>query len=152
MKLLALIKKDLVNESKDKKIKKEIYECFSFFAKKNEELRYEGITPTEIGYINFYLKDVISSYENLSAISEYRTPRGMRAYSKIFLNIFPIIFAPYFANLNQEISFLGYLVAFLFSTVLVILNNIQDNVENPFDFKGLDDIDLDSDNRFKSVI
>ena len=43
-------------------------------------------------------------------------------------------------------------MAFLFSTVLVILNNIQDNVENPFDFKGLDDIDLDSDNRFKSVI
>ena len=151
LKLLALIKKDLVNETKDKKLKKDIYECFSFFANKNEELRYVGITPTEIGYINFYLKDVISSYENLSAISDYRTPKGMRAYSKIFLNIFPIIFAPYFANLNQEISFLGYVVALLFSTVLVILSNIQDNVENPFDFKGLDDIDLDKENRFKNL-
>ena len=125
---------------------------FLFFANKNEELRYVGITPKEIGYINFYLKDVIQSYENLNAISDYRTPRGMRAYSKIFLNIFPIIFASYFANLNQEISFLGNLVAFLFSTVLVILSNIQDNVENPFDFKVLDDIDLENDNRFKNVI
>ena len=74
------------------------------------------------------------------------------AWFSLFLNIFPIIFAPYFANLNQEISFLGYLVAFLFSTVLVILNNIQDNVENPFDFRGLDDINLDSENRFKNNI
>ena len=151
LKLLSLIKKDLVDESKDEKIKKDIYKCFSFLANKNEELRYVGITPTEIGYINFYFKDVISSYENLSAISDYRTPRGMRAYSKIFLNLFPIIFSPYFASLNQELSFLGYVVALLFSIVLVILSNIQDNVENPFDFKGLDDIDLDKDNRFKNI-
>lgn len=43
-------------------------------------------------------------------------------------------------------------MALLFATVLVILSNIQDNVENPFDFRGLDDIDLDDDNRFKNVI
>ena len=102
--------------------------------------------------MNILLNNVIVSFENLSAISDYRTPRGLRAYSKIFLNIFPIIFAPYFAYLNQELSFLGYVVALLFSTVLVILSNIQDNVENPFDFKGLDDIDLDKENRFKNII
>ena len=87
----------------------------------------------------------------MSSISDYRTPKGLRAYSKIFLNIFPILFAPYFAKLNVELNFLGYLVAILFSSVLVMLSNIQDNIENPFDLNGLDDIDLGKENRFKNI-
>ena len=152
LKLLELIKKDLIKENADKKIKKEIYNCFSLITNKNEELRNFGITPTEIQTMNMSLKNVIVSFENLSSISDYRTPRGLRAYSKIFLNIFPIIFSPYFAKLNQELYLLGYVVALLFSTVLVILSNIQDNIENPFDFRGLDDINLDNENRFKNDI
>ena len=142
----------MIKENADKKIKKEIYNCFSLITNKNEELRNFGITPTEIQTMNIYLKNVIVSFENLSSISEYRTPRGLRAYSKIFLNIFPILFSPYFAKLNQELNLLGYVVALLFSTVLVILSNIQDNIENPFDFRGLDDINLDNENRFKNDI
>ena len=152
LKLLELIKKDLIKENADKKIKKEIYNCFSLITNKNEELRNFGITPTEIQTMNISLKNVIVSFENLSSISDYRTPRGLRAYSKIFLNIFPILFSPYFAKLNQELNLLGYVVALLFSTVLVILSNIQDNIENPFDFRGLDDINLDNENRFKNDI
>ena len=87
----------------------------------------------------------------MSSISDYRTPKGLRAYSKIFLNIFPILFSPYFAKLNVELNFLGYLVAILFSSVLVMLSNIQDNIENPFDLNGLDDIDLSKENRFKNI-
>ena len=151
-KLLKLIKNDLIEENTDKIVKKEIYKCFSLIFNKNEQLRDLGITPTEIQTMNILLNNVIVSFENLSAISDYRTPRGLRAYSKIFLNIFPIIFSPYFAKLNQELNLLGYVVALLFAIVLVILSNIQDNIENPFDFKGLDDIDLDKDNRFKNII
>ena len=151
-KLLKLIKNDLIKENADKIIKKEIYKCFYLIFNKNEELRNLGITPTEIQTMNLLLNNVIVSFENLSAISDYRTPRGLRAYSKIFLNIFPIFFSPYFAKLNQELDLLGYVVALLFAIVLVILSNIQDNIENPFDFKGLDDIDLDRDNRFKNII
>ena len=32
------------------------------------------------------------------------------------------------------------------------LEKIQDQVENPFDSEGLDDIDLERENRFKKVI
>ena len=39
LKLLELIKKDLIKENADKKIKKEIYNCFSLITNKNEELR-----------------------------------------------------------------------------------------------------------------
>jgi hypothetical protein len=37
----------------------------------------------------------------------------------------------------------GYLVAVVFSLVLVSLDNIQDALENPYDTVGEDDIDLD---------
>ncbi len=149
--LLESIKKDLIQESYDEKEKKKVYGYFSDISNKNEELRYVGITPTEIQTLNIYLNNIISSFENLSSISDYRTPKGLRAYSKIFLNIFPILFAPYFAKLNVELNFLGYLVAILFSSVLVMLSNIQDNIENPFDLNGLDDIDLSKENRFKNI-
>ena len=36
---------------------------------------------------------------------------------------------------------------FFYSLVLVMLSNIQHNLENPFDMKGLDDLDLNSLNR-----
>ena len=106
------------------KKKKKVYGYFSDISNKNEELRYVGISPTEIQTLNIYLNNIISSFENLSSISDYRTPKGLRAYSKIFLNIFPILFAPYFAKLNVELNFLGYLVAILFSSVLVMLSSI----------------------------
>ena len=46
---------------------------------------------------------------------------------------------------------MGYLVALIYSVVLVMLSNIQDNVENPFDNVGLDDIDLDRENRINAL-
>ena len=102
--------------------------------------------------MNFFLNDVISNFEKLSSISDYRTPKGLKAYSKIFLNIFPVIFAPYFANLNTDVYLLGFVVAILYSSVLVMLSNIQDNIENPFDLEGLDDINLNKENRFKNFL
>ena len=42
---------------------------------------------------------------------------------------------------------MGLVVAFIYSLVLVMLSNIQDNLENPFDMKGLDDLDMDDLNR-----
>ena len=41
-----------------------------------------------------------------------------------------------------------YRIAILYSLVLVMLNNIQGNVENPSDTQGLDDINLELENRF----
>ena len=88
--------------------------------------------------------DSIKSYECVSTISDYRTPKALRLSSRVFLNLSPILFAPYFASLSVELFFMGYLIAILYSLALVMLNNIQDNEENPPDNKGLDDIDLEN--------
>ena len=74
----------------------------------------------------------------------YRTPISLRAYSHFFLNVFPILFGPYFAHLVKDSNqAIGYVVAVIYSLVLVSLDNIQEDLENPFDLNGADDIRLD---------
>ena len=149
--LLALIKQDLTNIQSPASYKTEIYKSFSSLSDYNDEFLARGMTDSH-AILASCLYDAIKSYECLSTISDYRTPKALRAYSRVFLNLFPILFAPYFASLSMELFFMGYLIAILYSLVLVMLNNIQDNVENPFDNQGLDDIDLDLENRFiKSI-
>jgi len=64
----------------------------------------------------------------------------------------PILFALYFASRSRELFFMRYLIAILYSLVLVMLNSIQDKVENPLDNQGLDVMNLDLGNRFiKSI-
>ena len=94
--------------------------------------------------MNQYLSKMMIDYENLKIIYNYRTPITLRAYSKVFLHVFPIIYAPYFAFIAQEFpAGLGYMLPVLFSFVLVSLDNIQGHLENPFDQIGEDDIRLD---------
>ena len=147
---LKLMKDDLTNMSSTREMKADIYKTFSSISSKNEKFIDAGMFDTH-SLVSSWLSEIMKSYEVLSNISDYRTPVALRAYSKVFLNMFPILFAPYFAVLNSEINFMGYLVAIIYSVVLVMLNNIQDNVENPFDNMGLDDIDLDKENRIRDI-
>ena len=64
------------------------------------------------------------------------------------MTIFPIIFAPFFASMSREFFLVGLAVSFFYSIALITLNNIQDNIESPFDGQGLDDLDLDGESRF----
>ena len=60
------------------------------------------------------------------------------------MNLFPLVFGPYFANIAYpEHASAGYIVALIYSLVLVSLDNIQDHLENPFDGVGADDLRLD---------
>ena len=91
--------------------------------------------------VNQYLSKILVDIENLRTILEYRTPVSLRAYSKVFIFSFPIIYAPYFVYHAQEIApALHYFTPIIFSFILVSLNNIQDHLENPFDQVGEDDI------------
>jgi hypothetical protein len=84
---------------------------------------------------------MLDSFEGMKHIYEYRTPVTLRAYSKIFTYVLPIVYGPYFALLASDIpSYLFFIVPFLFSITLVSLDNIQDHLENPFDMVGEDDV------------
>jgi hypothetical protein len=121
-----------------------VYHRLSELSRSHEALRAAGVPANEVSRANQYLRAIVIDFERMRNILEYRTPVALRAYSRVFLNAFPILFGPNFARIALDSSpTVGYLVAVVFSLVLVSLDNIQDALENPYDTVGEDDIDLD---------
>ncbi len=119
----------------------DFYEVFSRLSSLTKELRTKGIQSGEISRMNQYISKMMIAFDNMMVVHHYRTPITLRAYSKVFLYIFPIIYGPYFANTFKTYSAnLGYVMPILYSFILVSLDNIQDHLENPFDDIGEDDI------------
>lgn len=126
----------------DKSIKeKQVYFHFTQISVFIKDFRERGLPSGEVSRSNQYLSKIIDAYESMKHIYQYRTPRTLRSYSKIFVVLVPIVYAPYFAYLGDEIAtWLSFVMPVMFSLVLVSLDNIQDQLENPFDEVGEDDI------------
>jgi hypothetical protein len=121
-----------------------VFAIFSDFSRSLERLRKVGVSDIEISRANEYLKTMMVDFERMSNIARYRTPRSLRAFTRLFLNAFPILFGPHFANIDYPaFPFIGYIFAALYAFVLVSLDNVQDHLENPFDGLGPDDLKLD---------
>ncbi len=60
---------------------------------------------------------------------------------------------PYFADLSDKYFFsLGFLVAAFYSLILVSLDNIQEELENPFDEVGVDDVNLRVAEQYQKIL
>ncbi|MFZ6000831.1 MAG: hypothetical protein ACOYW3_09995 [Bacteroidota bacterium] len=126
------------------KNEKSMYELFSELSGLTMEMRTHGVQSGEISRVSQYVSKMIIAFDNMRIIHNYRTPITLRAYSKGFIYIFPIIYGPYFAStFNDYSSHLEYVMPILYSFILVSLDNIQDHLENPFDEVGEDDIVID---------
>ena len=92
-----------------------------------------------------HLCDLHEAIDNLNGIHVHRTPVSLKAYCKVFIYIFPLIYAPTIIfNIGKNYNHLAvYFVVILTEFILISLYNIQDDLEYPFDDKGLDDIKLD---------
>jgi len=92
-----------------------------------------------------FMNDLHESLENLHAINTHRTPLSLKAYCKVFIYIFPFIYAPTIINnVGPDHSpLITYFVVLLTEFILISLYNIQDQLEFPFDADGLDDIKLE---------
>lgn len=143
--LYACIREALMAKPKDRSAKSlAVYEVFSGYSHSHEALRDAGLGSTELSRINNFLWNLISDYERVRMIADYRTPGSLRAFSKIYLNLFPILYAPFYADIaGKGGAVFGYGVAIAYACVLVGLNNIQDRLENPFDGVGDDDVRFD---------
>jgi hypothetical protein len=122
-----------------------IYTHFSNLSVLTMELRGLGVQSGEISRVSQYVSKMIIAFDNLKVVHAYRTPITLRAYSKVFIYIFPIIYGPYFASTFQDYSAsLEYVMPVLYSFILVSLDNIQDHLEHPFDEVGEDDIRIEA--------
>jgi hypothetical protein len=123
---------------------KKLYALFSKLSALTMEMRTHGVQSGEISRVSQYVSKMIIAFDNLKIIHVYRTPITLRAYSKVFIYIFPIIYGPYFASTFHDFSaHLEYVMPVLYSFILVSLDNIQDHLEHPFDEVGEDDIRID---------
>jgi len=122
-----------------------LYQLFSKLSSYTMEMRNLGVQSGEISRISQYVSKMIIAFDNMKVIHNYRTPVTLRAYSKVFIYVFPIIYGPYFASsFHSYSSQLVYVMPILYSFILVSLDNIQDHLENPYDNVGEDDIEIDA--------
>lgn len=122
---------------------RKLYGNFSRLSEIINSMKSYGVS-SEISRANQYLSKMIIAYDNLKVVHTYRTPVTLRAYSKVFIYVFPIIYGPYFASTFDDFSVgLEYVMPVLYSFILVSLDNIQDHLEHPFDEIGEDDIRID---------
>ena len=124
---------------------KRLYNDFTDLSLFIESMRLRGLSGSEVSRVNQYLNKMMTGFESMKHIFQYRTPRTLRLYSKLFIYILPALYGPYFAYISiEQYSGLVYIMPILFSLVLVSLDNIQDHLENPYDQNGEDDITLNA--------
>jgi hypothetical protein len=99
--------------------------------------------------INNLLNSVHVGIETVASIKQYHTPASIRAYCLIFIYLYPIMCTPsIYYKLQQGVHegnlFLLIFLSLTSSFILISLFNVQEQLENPFDHRGLDDIRTES--------
>jgi len=143
--MFSVLRAFFLTETKEDQEKKEneLYTVFSQLSNAIEDLRDRGLPTSEVSRVHSFLAKLITAFENLKHIFQYRTPRTLRTYSRVFIYIIPIIYAPYFAHIadGKPWSF-AFILPVLFALIFTSLDNIQEQLENPFDQVGEDDIKI----------
>ncbi len=122
-----------------------VYAKFSELSLFIKDFRRRGLATGEVSRSNQYMSKMVVAFEKLKHIHQYRTPRTLRAYSKVFIYILPVLYGPYFAQVAEgKATWLAYILPCLLSIILVSLDNIQEHLENPFDQKGEDDVNINA--------
>jgi len=145
--IISTIQQNLVNYLRNKtctqeKLHEDVHKVFTFIKQNNEQIG----NGTAIKIFRF-MKDVHESIGNIVAVNNHRTPIAIRAYCLIFIYIYPVIYTPaLYHKLHDGISlnesWIVYLLSAISTFILISLYNVQDQMENPFDQHGLDDIRL----------
>jgi predicted membrane chloride channel (bestrophin family) len=121
---------------------KGIYNAFASLSDFVMQMRQAQLAPTECSRLSQYIGRMITAFENTKNIYDYRTPRALRAFSDFFILFLAVLYGPYFAYETASVK-LFFVMPILFALILVGLDNIQKDLENPFDGIGEDDVAID---------
>ena len=77
-------------------------------------------------------------------IREYRSPRTIRSFTKVFIFLMPIVLSPYYVHMGIKSgnTWSPYYIAVLTSFIFGTLQGVQDVLDDPFDGISEDDINL----------
>ena len=137
----SLMKQLSANSTETADLDGNIHEVYEFLQNNKEAI--SGKRKEKIFRL---MKDLHETIENVHAINIHRTPISLKAYCLIFIYIFPLIYAPAIINRvgPEQNVWITYFIVFFSEFILISLYNIQNQLEYPFDDKGLDDIKLDN--------
>lgn len=110
------------------------------------------------------MRDVIMGVENSISIKTHRTPFSIRAYCLMFIYAFPFFYAPSLIKniqypdtlfidiinspaipfIENRFALVVYGLNITITFFLITLYNVQEQIENPFDQVGIDDILLEN--------
>lgn len=143
--LFHMISATFMKDPKEaKKDEIEIYRRLSGLSEKLVHVRNVGVEAGLISRLHQYVSKMIIGYGIVRNVFYYRTPITLRAYSKVFIYFFPVLYGPYAASTYNDYSYgIAYIIAVLYSVILVSLDNLQEHLENPFDQVGEDDINFE---------
>lgn len=129
-----------------------VYGICSDLSRSHELMRAAGVPANEVSGANTALRTILYEVERMANISNYRTPVALRAYNRLFINLFPIIFGPYFASVAVDYPIITYVFTAFYAFVLVSLDNIQEHLENPYDGMGADDLQVRVSEEYKRLL
>jgi len=67
-----------------------------------DDLRGNGLASGEVSRCNQYLSKMMSAFEHIKHIYQYRTPKTLRTFSDFFIVALPIVYGPHFASLAGD--------------------------------------------------
>lgn len=146
--LVINIREYLLTEDSQKRkvILQAVYEDFSDVSQLNDKLRASELKSNSslISRIIHCHNLMCWSFEKLRVIREYKSPRSLRSFTKMFIFLMPLLLSPYYVYSGRQTNsawapyFISVLVSFLFGS----LQAVQDKLDDPFDGIGEDDVNL----------
>ena len=126
------------------KVRKEAQKITNFL---QDYIQYFKFNPAM--KIHGFMRDVYIGIENTASIKEHSTPASIRAYCLVFIYLYPVVYTPslYYqmqGGFGENDSWVLYFLTLFSVFILISLYNVQEQLENPYDQKGLDDIQLEN--------
>lgn len=145
---------------------KAAYGCLSRMAVMNEYLtfkaKYSKGGEGGLSRTSQYLRYLMAQMEQLRMIKIYRTPFMLRYCCSILIHIGAVVLGPYFVHIGvcdvDAVDAWGlgcpapYVMACIYSVICMLLLNVQDTCEMPFDMTGLDDVFIELTDEFADVL
>jgi len=105
-----------------------------------EELKAAGLPVSEASRINQYNLLLTKNFEYLWSAKTYNTPIALRSLLRVVIQVLPFFYGPYWLYLakgTRDFSTTRSLMfacsfSVLISALLIAMNNLEEQVENPF--------------------
>eukprot|EP00729_Bicosta_minor_P030768 gene30768-24964_t len=142
-----------------------IYRLFSRLAVANDVIRQSKLkanSPLCTRLIHYH-HTMITAFERMRTVREYRTPRTIRSFCKMVVFLLPSMLSPWFAFIatkgamdlhpfqNRTSSdtlfdqnWSAYYAAIICGLIFGSMQSVQDSLDDPFDGISEDDVDLHS--------